>query len=305
MQPFEITILGCSSATPTSYRNPSAQVVSVTNKLFLIDCGEGTQMQMRRFKIKFQKIDFIFISHLHGDHYYGLMGLLSSMHLLGRKHPLHLFAPAELKEIIEIQLKYSQTRLNYEVIFAPLLPKTSEVIYQDDKLIIRTIPLNHRINCTGFLISEKELPKKIVPEKIAEYNIPAGYLPLIKLGNDFKLPNGSLVSNAELTAAARKPLSYAYCSDTCYDESILNYIKDVDLLYHESTFMNDLAQRAKETFHSTASQAATIALKANVKKLMLGHYSARYLDLKPLLVEAKSVFPNTILSEEGEKYTVE
>ncbi|MBN8704160.1 MAG: ribonuclease Z [Bacteroidetes bacterium] len=305
MQPFEITILGCSSATPTANRNPSAQVVYVANRLFLVDCGEGTQMQLRKYKIKFQKIDHILISHLHGDHYFGLMGLLSSMHLLGRKHALHLYAPAELKSIIDIQLKYSQTYLNYELVFHAINSAKPEILVEDERLIIKTIILNHRISCTGFLFKEKELPKKINKDKIVQYNIPDNYINLIKLGNSFTTSDGQIIDNAELTSVAHVPRSYAYCSDTCYLESVIEDVKGVDLLYHESTFMHDMQERAKETFHSTTIQAATVALKSSAKRLVIGHFSARYRSLVPLLDEAKTVFENTILAKQGEKIVID
>lgn len=262
MQNFELTILGCSSATPTSTRNPSAQLLNIAERFFLIDCGEATQIQLRKYRIKFQKINHIFISHLHGDHYLGLMGLLSSMHLLGRTNELHLYCPPELQEIIEIQLKHSQTWLKYKVVYHPHRYITNDLIFEDNKVEVRTVVLNHRIPCCGFLFKEKPL-----------------------------------LSN--ISKNTYEPRSYAYCSDTCYDERILEAIQGVNLLYHEATFMNEMLDRAKETYHSTTIQAATIAQKAQVKQLMIGHYSARYKELGPLLEEAKSVFKDTLLAEEG------
>lgn len=302
--PFELTILGCSSATPTSQRNPSAQVLNIADRFFLIDCGEGTQIQLRRYKVKFQKINHLFISHLHGDHYFGLVGLLSSMHLLGRTKELHLYAPAELKEIIDIQHKYSYTQLHYDLVFHPLQKDKSELIFEDEKLTVETIVLNHRINCWGFLFREKPHQRNILVEKIKEYKIQAVDIPGIKNGGDFITEDGRKISNAELTTAGHDQRSYAYCSDTCYDEDIIKKIKEVDLLYHEATFMQDKEVRAKETFHTTTIQAGTIAKKANVKQLIIGHFSARYKDAGPLLKETQTVFENTALAEEGKKYVV-
>lgn len=301
-QPFELTILGCSSATPTSKRNPTSQLLNVADRFFLIDCGEATQIQLRKYKIKFQRINHIFISHLHGDHYFGLVGLLSSMHLLGRKNEIHIYAPIELKEIIDIQHKHSFTKLNYEIVFHALQYDKSKIIFEDDKLFVETILLNHRINCCGFLFKEKPHPKNIIREKIKQYNIPIAEIPKIKAGDDYFNTDGKRIANAELATEAFPIRSYAYCSDTCYDESIIKKIKNVDLLYHEATFMHNMELRAKETFHSTTIQAGTIAKKANVKQLIIGHFSARYKDAEPMLKETQTAFANTLLAVEGEKY---
>lgn len=299
MVPFEITILGTNSSIPTSNRFPSSQFVNISDRYFLIDCGEGTQMQLRKYKIRFQKINHIFISHLHGDHYLGLMGLLQSMHLLGRKAELHLYAPKELQEIIEIQHKHSGTHLTYELIFHPLRFNTSELIMEDDKVTVETIPLNHRIACWGFLFKEKPHLNKIKKEKIEEYIIPLEKIHEIKSGGDFITNEGKTIPNKELVELPLPPRSYAYCSDTRYTETIIPIISGVDLLYHEATFLEDLIERAKQTMHSTAKEAATIALKSNVKKLLIGHFSARYDDIIPLLEEAKTIFTNTELAKEG------
>ncbi len=304
MQKFEVTILGCSSATPTSKRNPSSQLVNIADRYFLLDCGEGTQVQLRKYKLKFQRINHIFISHMHGDHYFGLMGLLSSMHLLGRTIDLHLYAPAVLKEVIDIQYKHSETRLNYKLIFHPLNANHSELLFEDDKLTVETIILNHRIPCTGFLFKEKDKPRKITKDKIAEFKIPITWLNRIKAGENFVNNEGVMIPNEEITGAPIPLYSYAYCSDTCYDERLIKHLTGVDTLYHEATFMDDMQQRAKDTFHSTTKQAATIAQKSGVKKLIIGHYSARYSDLQPLLDEAQSVFPNTVLALEGNQYLI-
>lgn len=299
MQNFELTILGCGSATPTSLRNPSAQLLNIAERFFLIDCGEATQIQLRRFKLKFQRINHIFISHLHGDHYLGLIGLLSSMHLLGRTNEMHIYCPAELKEIVDVQLSHSQTYLKYPLVYHFHNYVNNELIFEDEKVEVRTVVLNHRIPCCGFVFTEKPSLAHILKEKIKEYNIPVEQIIPIKKGADFITETGQIIPNKELVSNRLKPRSYAYCSDTCYDERILSCITDVTLLYHESTFMHDMLDRAKETYHSTSIQAAEMAKKANVKTLMLGHFSARYKDLLPMLAEAKTVFENCILAEEG------
>ncbi|HNW98011.1 MAG TPA: ribonuclease Z [Bacteroidales bacterium] len=301
---FKLTILGCSSATPTVERHSSAQVLNVNERLFLIDCGEGAQIQMRRFKIKFQRIDHIFISHLHGDHYLGLMGLLFTLHLLGRKKELHLYADNDLKEILDIQLEISKTTLVYPLIFHPVDSTLSEIIYEDKNIVVRTIPLDHRIPTTGFLFIEKQKERKIKKEILQKIDIPEEAFDSIKKGHGFTDVNKKYHSNAELTIAGPKSVSYAYCSDTGYTDSYLSIINGVDLLYHEATFLRDKEKSAREKFHCTAYDAATIANKAKVKKLMLGHYSARYDDLSPLLEEAKKEFNNSILAEEGMTYDI-
>jgi ribonuclease Z len=305
MQNFELTILGCSSATPTSTRNPTAQLLNIAERFFLIDCGEATQIQLRKFKLKFQRINHIFISHLHGDHYLGLIGLLSSMHLLGRTVELNLYCPPELEEIIEVQFKHSQTYLRFKIVYHHHKYIANDLIFEDNKVEVRTILLNHRIPCCGFLFTEKPLLANISKEIIQKYQIPVEQILAIKGGADFITTEGELISNSKLVSNKLKPRSYAYCSDTCYDERIIEVIKGVDLLYHEATFLNEMLPRAKETFHSTALQAATIAQKAEVHQLMIGHYSARYRDLQPLLDEAQTVFSNTILSIEGKSTVVE
>ena len=304
MQNFELTILGCSSATPTSKRNPTAQLLNVAERFFLIDCGEATQIQLRRFKIKFQRINHIFISHLHGDHYLGLPGLLSSLHLLGRKDDLHLYCPAELQEILEVQYKHSQTILNYNIIYHYHEYRNGQLIFEDDKVEVRTIVLNHRIPCSGFVFREKQVPGNISKSFIEEYKLTVEEIVSIKNGSDLTLESGKVIPNDAIITGKKVPRSYAYCSDTCYDERLLPYIKNVDLLYHEATFLHGMLERAKQTFHTTALQAGIMAKKAEVKQLMIGHYSARYKDVKPLLDEARSEFPNTIPAVEGESTAV-
>lgn len=304
MQNFELTILGCSSATPTSKRNPTAQLLNIAERFFLIDCGEATQIQLRRFKLKFQRINHIFISHLHGDHYLGLMGLISSMHLLGRTIELHLYCPAELQEIIEVQFKHSQSYIKFQIIYHPHQYVDNAIIFEDERVEVRTLVLNHRIPCCGFIFKEKSLPSTISKETIHQYHLTVEEIIAIKEGSDLTKSNGEVIKNNDLLNPPMSPRSYAYCSDTCYDERIIDYIKGVNLLYHEATFLQEMEARAKETFHTTALQAGMIAKQANVKQLMIGHYSARYKDLEPLLVEAKSVFDNTVLAIEGESTVV-
>jgi ribonuclease Z len=304
MQRFEVTILGTGSASPTTKRNPSAQLLNAAERFFLIDCGEGTQVQLRKYKLSMHRIDHILISHLHGDHYLGLLGLLQSMHLLGRKKSLTLFCFPELKEIIEIQNKYSHTVLNYEIEYVFTDPENPKVILDDKKLQITSFPLNHRIPCCGFVFREKEGGRKIVKEALDKHKVSIAEIHKLRMGQDAINDDGDTVPNKLLTKNPDRVRSYAYCSDTCYWEEIIPYIKNADLLYHESTFLNDMKDRARATFHCTAEDAATIAQKANVKKLLLGHFSARYDDASPFLQEAQPIFPNTLLAEEGEKVKI-
>lgn len=304
MGKFEIIVLGSSSATPAYSRNPSAQLLNISDKFYLIDCGEATQNQLNKFKLKASRIDFIFISHLHGDHYLGLVGLLSTMHLNGRTKEIYIFGPPDLIDIINLQLKVSETQLRYEIIFKATHTEYSEVIFENTDLTVETIILNHRIPTTGFLIKEKLRKRKINTEKMEEYDIPLEYIPLLKNGIDYSDKFGNTIPNEELTFDPPQPKSFAYCSDTLYNENYLEQIEGVDFLYHEATFLHELHERAIETFHTTAKQAGIIASKANVKKLMIGHFSARYKELEPLLTEAKTEFTNTVLAIEGEHYNV-
>lgn len=301
---FDLTILGCNSAIPTSNRNPSAQILNIFERFFLIDCGEGTQLQLRKYKFRMQKINHIFISHLHGDHYFGLIGLLSTMHLLGRTSPLNIYAHPDLKAIIDLQLKSSDTRLNYELNFYELQYDKPRIIYQDKIVSVETIILNHRIPCCGFLFREKPKERILTKTKLEAFEIPLAFYQKIKAGADYTTPDGKIIANALLTQNPQESRSYAYCSDTCYDERIVEQISNVDLLYHEATFMQAMAERATQTFHSTTIQAGTIAQKAQVKRLVIGHYSSRYTDVNPLLEETRSVYSNTELGEEGKTYTV-
>lgn len=301
---FDVTILGSSSATPIFNRNPTSQLVNFNEKLFLIDCGEGTQQQMLRYGIKAPKIDHIFISHLHGDHYLGLVGLLSSLHLIGRTKPIHLYGPEELKEIIEVQFRHSQTSIRYELIYHFTHTRYPEIIFEDSELTVGTIMLSHRIPCTGFRFTEKRRLPKIIREKIDRYQIPVDYIPLIKKGHIYTDKTGRKFLPEELTTPADEPRSYAYCSDTICNWEYMNEIRGVDLLYHEATFLHEMLDRAEETFHTTALQAAQVAEKAGARKLLIGHFSARYRELYPLRDEARTVFPATELAIEGQTFPV-
>ena len=297
--------MGSSSATPIFNRNPTSQALNINERLYLIDCGEGTQQQMLRFDIKASRIDHIFISHLHGDHYLGLVGLLSSMHLNGRKKALYLFGPAPLKEIIDLQFKYSETTLQFPLEFTAIDAQKPEVIINNSDVIVETIPLDHRIACTGFLFKEKKRLRKLIKEKLEDLNVPVEHYTALKRGNDYTSASGEVYKNDTLTTDSQAPKSYAYCSDTLYNEQYFEQISNATLLYHESTFLNDMLDRAKETHHTTALQAGEIALKTHAHKLLIGHFSARYKTLNELLDEARSVFPETELAIEGKTFAIE
>ncbi|MES2419178.1 MAG: ribonuclease Z [Bacteroidota bacterium] len=301
---FEVTILGSSSATPVYNRNPTAQLLNCNEKFYLIDCGEGTQQQLIKFGIKASKIDFILISHLHGDHYFGLIGLLSSLHLNGRIKPMHIFAPPALQEIMELQFKYSDTHLRYELIYYPIDAAAPTVIFENADVTIETIILNHRIPCTGFKFTEKKRLRKLIIEKLEAVNVPIEYYPLLKRGVDLTLPNGEVLLNADYTSESAVPKCYAYCSDTLWDENYFDSIKDCNTLYHEATFLHEMLERAKETHHTTALQAAQIAGIVGAKKLLIGHFSSRYKTLAPILEEARTAFENTELATEGNTYQI-
>jgi ribonuclease Z len=302
---FEVTILGSSSATPIYNRNPTSQALNINDRLYLIDCAEGTQQQMLHFGIKASRIDYIFISHLHGDHYLGLIGLLSSMHLNGRIKPLAIFAPAPLKEIINLQLKYSETTLQYAIDYIDTNPDQPEVILDNQDIIVETIPLDHRIACTGFLFKQKKRNRKLIKEKIEQLNIPIEYYTALKKGMDYTATNGTIIKNSMVTTAPESPKSYAFCSDTIYSEQYFKQISGADLLYHESTFLNDMLERAQSTYHTTALQAGQVALQTGAHKLLLGHFSARYKTLNEILEEAQTVFPNSELAIEGKTFIIE
>ena len=296
---FEVTILGSSSSTPIFNRNPSAQLLNVNEKFILIDCGEATQNQLLHFGLKANRIDQIFISHLHGDHYLGLVGLLSSLHLNGRIKPMDIFGPPELKEIIDLQFKHSQTFLRYPLNFNITNSTVGEKIFENFDIVVESFPLDHRIPCTGFRFTEKQRLRKMIKEKIEEFSIPADKVQGIKKGESFTDMKGRIHMAEDLTTEADRPKVYAYCSDTICSWKYLDFIRDSDTLYHEATFLHDMHARAEETFHTTALQAAEVALKSNAKKLIIGHFSARYRELDPLLEEAKTIFPNTFLAIEG------
>lgn len=301
---FSLTILGCSSALPTSTRFSSAHVLNLHERYFLIDCSEGTQIQLRKYKVKFSKINHIFISHLHGDHFFGLFGLISTFNIIGRQHELHIHAFPELQHIIETCLNIPEFQLSFPLTFHALNHSQNCLLFEDDKIEIRSFPLKHRISSCGFIFKEKPAQKNIKKEAIDKYHFSIKEMVDIKLGEDYKSPNGEIIANETITIAPPAPRSFAYCSDTIYNKRLVSVVENVDLLYHEATFMDNEKHRAKETFHSTALQAGEIAKSANVKKLVIGHFSARYKDLTPLLNEAKSVFENTVLASDGLKIEV-
>ena len=303
--PFQLTILGSSSAMPTSKRYPTAQVLNVLGRFFLIDCGEGTQHQIRKNKIGFGKLNHIFISHLHGDHFFGLIGLISTQVLLGRKNDLHIYAHSELQRLIQFQLDFLGTEnLGFRLVFHPLNFKKEQEIFVDDKLSITSFPLHHRIACCGFLFREKPKEPNIRKEQIKKYNIPIREIKNIKAGAGFITEKGKMIKNINLITPPPKPRSYAFCSDTAYLERIVPIIKDVDLLYHEATFAESEKELAKQTFHSTGKEAAQIAKLAGAGKLLIGHFSARYKQADTILDEAKSIFPETYAVNEDEVYQV-
>ena len=302
---MKITILGCYAATPRSFTNPSSQVLEINNNHFLIDCGEGTQVELRRNKIKFSKIKHIFISHLHGDHFFGLVGLVSTFRLLNRENELHIYGPKGIKEIITLQLKVSNSLTNFPLIFHELTSKDPELIYENSKVSVSTIPLKHRIYTNGFLFKEKEGDRKLLIDKAETYNIDFTLFNSLKKGKDVRSETGELIPNHLVTADPPAPKSYAYCSDTVYNPEIVPLIKNVTALYHESTFLEDQAELAFPTKHSTAKQAAQIAKAAGVKNLILGHYSTRYPNIELFRTEASDIFPNIILADDGKEISVE
>ncbi|WP_343618646.1 ribonuclease Z [Flavobacterium sp.] len=296
---MKLTILGCYAATPRTLTNPTSQVLEIKNRLFLIDCGEGTQVQLRKNKIKFSKINHIFISHLHGDHLYGLIGTISTFSLLGRTTDLHIYGPKGIKELILLQLKLTESWTTYNLFFHELESKQSEVIFEDNRVTVTTIPLKHRVYTNGYLFQEKPDERKLNVEAVQQYDIHVAYYQKIKNGGDIKLDDGTVIENAKLTFDPAPPKSYAFCSDTVYHEDVIPIIQNTDILYHESTFLESEAGLAQKTLHSTAKEAARIALKAKVKQLILGHYSTRYDGIEPFKKEAEEVFPNVLLADDG------
>lgn len=299
---FELTILGSSSAIPTAFRYPTAQVLNVSERFFLIDCGEGAQIQLRRLGISFRKIRHVFISHLHGDHYLGLTGFISTRNLLGLHSDLHIYSHSDLIGLILPQINQMKGEMGFEVIFHPLNFKKPELIFSDKKCEVFSFPLKHSIPVCGFLFREKPAPSNMIKEKITEYDIPFKDIPGIKAGADYTIADGKVIPNKELTIPAPRPRSYAFCTDTVPYEPALEWIRDVDLLYHEATFLTDKTDWASKTLHSTARGAAETARKAGVGQLIIGHFSNRYKNTDLFLEEAQAIFPNTLLAEDGKRY---
>ncbi|MEI8271932.1 MAG: ribonuclease Z [Paludibacter sp.] len=304
MQKATLTILGCGSALPTRKNFPSAQLLELRDKQYLIDCGEGTQIRMRQMGVKTARLGHIFISHLHGDHCFGLIGMISSFGMLNRTADLHIHAQPDLEKILKPQLMYFCQDLPFDVIFNNINPRKNEMIYEDRSIQVFTIPLKHRVPCCGFLFEEKPRDRHIIREMIDFYHIPTWRIPKIKQGEDFVTDEGEIIQNNQLTTSPVAPKRFAYCSDTAYSEKIIPMIEGVDCLYHEATFMEDETIRSNQTEHSTARQAGEIARRANVKKLIIGHYSARYNNQIELLDEAKAVFENTVLGEDLTVYEI-
>lgn len=296
---MKVSILGCYSATPRTITNPTSQVLEINNQMYLIDCGEGTQVQLRKHKIKFSRINQIFISHLHGDHFFGLIGLISTFSLLNRPNDLHIYGPKGIKEIILLQIKLSKSYTKYNLFFHELESNESELIFEDDKIEVYTIPLKHRVYTNGYLFKEKPGLRRINIDAATEKNIDVCYFNKLKQGSDLKKEDGTVIKNETVTLDPLPTQSYAFCSDTVYNEEIIPIIENVDVLYHESTFLEQDIDKCIPTGHSTAIQAATIAKKAHVKNLILGHYSTRYSDINLFKKEADTIFESTFLADDG------
>lgn len=297
-----VTILGNNSAIPAHGRHPTSQIITTADELLLFDCGEGTQIQILNYRIKRSRINHIFISHLHGDHYFGLIGLLNSFALLSRVQPLHIYGPAPLKEILDLQFKHSDTRLPFELTFHPI--DKDGLILDAKHYTVECFSTKHRIECKGFIVREKKHLRKILPEEIRKHQIPNSLLPQLQKGEDVTDKHGNIIKNELVTTENNRPKSYAFAADTVYDVRIAQVVQQVDLLYHEATYPDALAEKATERYHSTTKQAASIALQGNVKKLLIGHFSAKFEDLNPFLSEAKEVFPQTELATEGVTYLI-
>ncbi len=297
-----LTILGNNSAIPAFGRHPTAQILQTDNDSFLIDCGEGTQTQLTKYKIRRSKITAIFISHLHGDHYFGLIGLITSMSLLGRTQPLNIYGPAPLEQIINLQLSVADTTLSFPLYFYSLTEE--KVIFENTKITIECFKVQHRIECWGFLFNEKKKPRKVDADRAKSYEIPEAYFGKLQQGEDYVTKKGTTIPNGEVTLAATKAKRYAYCADTIFDKNLVPKIKEVDVLYHEATYLKDLEERAASRYHSTTHQAATIAKLGDVKKLIIGHFSSKYETVDDFLKEAKEVFENTELGLEGICYKI-
>ena len=304
MEKFEVTVLGCGSALPTVKHNGSGMVVNIREKYFLVDCAEGTQVELRRNHIHLNRLFNVFITHLHGDHCFGLMGLISTLGLLGRTAPLHVYGPQDIETLFQPLIDYHCNGMTYEVVFHPIDTHQNVCIYEDKSLQVFSIPLKHRIRCCGYYFKEKELSRHILKEAIEKYDIPISQINNVKAGLDYVMPNGQIIKNEVLTTPPSPARSFAYCSDTVFRPEIAEMMKGVDLLYHEATFAESEKQLCSKVYHSTAKQAAEIARLAGAKQLMLGHYSSRYNDETILQKEAAEVFENTILAKEGLVVTV-
>lgn len=300
---MKVTILGNNSALPAFGRHPTSQVVSVYGDFILLDCGEGTQVQLQRYGFRWRKMQHIFISHMHGDHYFGLPGLINSMSLLGRTAPLHLYAPAELEPLITQIQTIAETTLSYPFFFHPL-PAGAEELVDTDTFTVRCFPVNHRIACHGFVIESKTRGRKLRPDKCREFEIPSYYYEKLKQGEDYETKEGNIIKNEWVTEDGPAPKKYAYCADTLFTDEFLEHIKDADTIYHESTYLHKEADKAAARFHSTAVQAAELAKMANAKQLLLGHFSSKYRDLEPFREEAAAIFPNSVATIEGITYHV-
>jgi ribonuclease Z len=301
---MKLTILGSSSALPTSERYPSAHVLNAHERLFLIDCGEGTQMQLRKVRIRFAKINHIFISHLHGDHVFGLYGLLSTFSLMGRENPIHLYAPADYDRILRSHLADFDINLSFEIDFVPLSGNDQIKVLDDKYITVTSFPLKHRVPAFGFLFREKISDRKIIKDCIDKYQVPHVRIAAIKKGEDFITQDGTVIKNEQLTLPPPEPLSYAYCSDTKYFKRLAHFVKDVNVLYHEATFDMTKDDLAKMTGHSTTADAAKSALDANARTLIIGHFSSRYKDINPLVEEARTIFPQTYAAIDGKTYEI-
>ncbi len=304
MTDFSVTILGNGSAVPTATQHPSSQMVRLSQEQLMIDCGEGAQMQMIKYKVKHRKLNCIFISHLHGDHYFGLFGLISTFHLFGRETPLNIYAPSDLQPLLEHQLRISRTNLRFPLNFYPLEDYKTQPLFRSHHFEATIFPLHHRIPAWGIKIRKQDRELRVDKEFVAKYNPSIDQIIRIKEGGDYVTEAGIMLKNKEITLPMRSDKVYAYCSDTAYNEKLISYIKNADLLYHEATFDSSMQKMANDKFHSTSVDAATIAKKAGAQKLLLGHYSSRFDDLKELLQQARAIFPNTLLSEEGETYSI-
>lgn len=305
MEPFKVHILGCGSALPTQKHSASAQLIEMRGKCFLMDCGEGVQLQFRRARVHFAKVNAIFISHLHGDHCFGLLGLLSTFGLLGRKSKLKVFAPKDYEDLFKQQVDFFMQTIEYEIEFVPVDTEQQKVVYEDHSVTVETVPLRHRLPCCGYIFREKPTLPHIRRDMIDYYGIPISQINNIKNGADWTTEEGDVIPNSRLVEPAEPPRSYAYCSDTCYLPDLYKRLKDVTVLYHESTYTSEQEDRAKLYYHSTARQAAQVAKDAGVKTLLLGHFSARYKDESVLRDEAREIFPNSFLTKESRVFDIE